>query len=429
MKRNQQDKLEIQVARSRFLAMAATYFLGVFNDNFFKQAALLLAVLAGLSGLQGRATMLFSLPFILFSAYGGWLADRFPKRRVIIGVKFLEGIAMLMGAYGILTLSWTWILAMVTLMGLQSTLFGPALNGSIPELYPSWYVTKANALLKVVTTSAILLGMAMAGIALDQNWLETDIPFGRILVAGVVLLVAAGGIVTAFCIKKSDNTGTVIPFPWLGPVTSLSDSINLRHDPPLLLAVIGDMFFYFLSLIAVMLINTLGVVELQMSVTATSLLAVSLMVGVCCGALVAAKITSHEHWSHVLGPACFGMGACLLGTGMVAGMEIDVRWLFLMLTLVGSGFCGGIFLIPLTAFIQVRPALKQKGKVIAAANFCTFSGMLLAGQVFTLMDARFVPSFNLCILGVFGMILSILFYASSKYSANSNSDTLPGEEP
>ena len=421
MRINSQEKLEIQVARSRFLAMAATYFLGVFNDNFFKQAALLLAVIAGLSGLQGTATMLFSLPFILFSAYGGWFADRFPKRQVIIWVKFLEGAAMLVGAYGIITLSWNWILAMVFLMGIQSTFFGPALNGSIPELYPSWYVTKANALLKLVTTTAILLGMAVAGIALDQHWFATDIPFGRLLVAVTVLSVALGGIIAAFGIKRIESTKGHRPFPWAGPIVSLQESIKFRHDPPLLLAVIGNVYFYFLSLIAVMLINTMGLGELKMSVTATSLLAVSLMVGVCAGALLAPIITSPERWSHVLGPASFGMGGCLFGAGVAAGMELDLQWLLLLVSLMGAGFFGGIFLIPLTAFIQVRPDRDKKGQVIAAASFCAFSGMLIAGPTFTLLDNTFLPSSNMLLLGMFGMLSAVLFHTGSKVTNSSAS--------
>jgi len=428
MKESQQDMQEVLAGRSRFIAMAATYFLGVFNDNFFKQAALLLAVAAGLSGLQGMATMLFSLPFILFSAYGGWLADRFPKRQVIIGVKFLEVIAMTMGAYGILILSWSWILAMVALMGLQSTFFGPALNGSIPELYPSWYVTKANAFLKLVTTAAILLGMAAAGIALDQHWLKTEIPFGRVLVAVVVLLVAFTGVITAFGIKRVECARCHTPFPWTGPLVSLWDSINLYHDPPLLLAVIGDTYFYFLSLIAVMVINTMGISELRMSVTATSLLAVSLMVGVCIGALVAARITSPERWSHVLAPASFGMGFCLFAAGMVASLEIDVQWLLLLLSLAGAGICGGIFLIPFTAFIQVRPKKTQKGKVISAANFCAFSGMLIAGQVFTVFDRIFLPSSNMLFLGGLGMGAAFLFYAGTNFANRYDLRVPDGEE-
>lgn len=416
MDNNSTEIKEVRAARGRFVAMAATYFLGVFNDNFFKQAALILAVVAGLSGLQGTATALFSLPFILFSAYGGWLADRYAKRKVIIGVKVLEVIAMALGAYGIYTMNWTWILAMVFLMGLQSTFFGPALNGSIPELYPSWYVTKANALLKLVTTIAILLGMAMAGIALDQHWLQTEIPFGRLLVCIVVLLVSILGLLTAFGIKKTKGSGSNLPFPWIGPLVSLQDSINLRRDPLLLLAVLGDMFFYFFSLLAVMVINTLGISELHMSKTATSLLAVSLMIGVCLGALIAARITSTGRWSHVLAPACFGMGICVLGSGMVAGMQSDSQWLLLLITLMGAGLCGGIFLIPLTSFIQVRPKASQKGKVIAASNFCAFSAMLVAGKLFTLFDGRFPPSDNMIYLGATGVACAFLFYGGTVFA-------------
>lgn len=400
----------VRAGRKRFIAMAATYFFGVFNDNFFKQAALLLAVSVGLSELQGQATMLFSLPFILFSAHGGWLADHFPKRQVIIAVKILEVIAMAIGAYGLLMLDWAWILAMVFLMGLQSTIFGPALNGSIPELYPSWYVTKANAVLKLVTTTAILLGMALAGIALDQNWFVTQIPFGQILVAALVLCIACTGLLCSFGIQKIENRHTASPFPWTGPLVSLKDTLDFRFDPPLALAVAGDCFFYFVSLIAVMVINTMGLSQLQMSKSSTSLLAVALMVGVCIGSLVAAKITSSERWSHVLAPASFGMGVCLLVTGLIAGNPMGQQFLLLLLSLVGAGIFGGAFLIPLTSFIQVRPAADRKGKVIGADNFCAFSSMLVAGQLFTVIDSSFVPSSNMLILGIFGILASVLFF-------------------
>lgn len=403
----------VLAARPKFAAMAVTYFLGVFNDNFFKQAALLLAVAGGMSGLQGKATILFSLPFVLFSAYAGWLADHFPKRQVIIAVKFLEVIAMMIGAYGMLTLNWSLILAMVGLMGLQSTFFGPALNGSIPELYPSWYVTRANAFLKLVTTAAILLGMAAAGIALDQKWLTTEISFGRVLVAAVVLAVAFMGVIAAFGMKRIDSPDSQAPFPWTGPLASFRDSIHLRFDPPLALAVAGDCYFYFLSLLAVMVINTMGITQLHMSKSVTSLLAVSLMVGVCLGALVAARITSAERWTHVLAPASFGMGGFLFAVGIAAQAQLSMQWPLLFLLLAGAGFCGGVFLIPLTAFIQIRPRDNEKGKVIAAANFCAFSGMLLAGQVFTIFDEYFLPSSNMLFLGGLGMVAAILFYSAA----------------
>jgi len=396
-------------ARKRFIAMALTYFLGVFNDNFFKQAVLLIAVGMGLNHIQGYATELFSLPFILFSAWGGWLADRFAKKSVVIGVKFLELAAMLIGAYGIVTMNWSCVLAMVFLMGLQSTLFGPALNGSIPELYPRQYVIRANALLKLVTTVAILIGMALAGFALDQQWFSTVVPFGRVLVAGTVVLVGLLGVLSSFGVYSRPASNVRSPFPWTGPLNSLRDLILLKKDPLLLLAVACDSFFYFISLLAVLVINTLGLQQLGLSSSKTSVLSVSLMVGVCIGSLIAARITSHERWTQILMPGAVGMGLSLAGAGMlVAGGEHQFILLLFLLALAG-GF-GGLFLIPVTSFIQVRPEAGTKGRIISVANFSAFTCMLLAGRIFPTLDTYFQPSGAMEILGGLSVFAGIVFW-------------------
>ncbi len=399
---------QIRRARKRFVAMALTYFLGVFNDNFYKQAVLLLAVSAGMSGLQGRATELFSLPFILFSAWGGWLADRFIKRRVVIGVKVLELVAMFIGAYGILTLNWNWVLAMIFLMGLQSTLFGPALNGSIPELYPPQYVTTANSILKLVTTVAILLGMALAGFALDLNrGSMTDSP-GTMVVAGSVVLVALAGVAASFGVWSRPASGGRVPFPWAGPIHSLRELILLKKDPELLLAVCCDCFFYFISLLAVLVINTLGLNELGLSKSATSMLSVSLMIGVCLGSFAAAKLTQNRSWKSVLGPGALGMGLSLASCGLLVETCSTVPFWTLLSLLAATGFFGGLFLIPVTAFIQVRPATDSKGRVIAASNFLAFIGMWFSGRIFTLLDTRFSPSTILLIIGCLALVTGVL---------------------
>ena len=129
-------KERIRKGRAKFAAMAGTYFVGVFNDNFFKQAALLMAVAAGKSEIQGYATIIFTLPFIVFASQAGWCADRFSKRSVVIAAKLLELAAMIFGALGVLYGNWFLILVMLGIEGTQATIFSPALNGSIPELYP-----------------------------------------------------------------------------------------------------------------------------------------------------------------------------------------------------------------------------------------------------------------------------------------------------
>ncbi len=399
---------EIKQARKRFIAMAVTYFLGVFNDNFFKQAVLLLAVSAGMSGLQGRATELFSLPFILFSAWGGWLADRFVKRRVVIGVKFLELAAMLIGAYGIITVNWNCVMAMIFLMGLQSTLFGPALNGSIPELYPSEYVTTANSVLKLVTTIAILLGMALAGFALDLHLMETKIPFGSLVVAGGVVCIALLGVLASFGVYSRPATGGKVPFPWTGPLQSIRELLALRKDSLLLLAVCCDSFFYFISLLAVLVINTLGMEQLGLSKSATSILSVSLMTGVCLGAFAAAKLTTDKRWTHVLAPGAIGMGLCMIGAGLLVTGLAHPGFYQLLLILIGTGFFGGLFLIPVTAFIQIRPTADSKGRIIAASNFLAFLGMWCSGRIFTFMDGAFQPSVSMMLLGTVALIFGVL---------------------
>ncbi len=404
------SRQQILWARKRFIAMALTYFLGVFNDNFFKQAVLLLAVAIGMNEIQGHATMLFSLPFILFSAWGGWLADRFAKKRVVIGVKFLELLAMLIGAYGLLSMNWNCVLAMVFLMGLQSTLFGPALNGSIPELYPREYVTRANASLKLVTTVAILLGMALAGFALDQHWFATAIPFGRILVAAVVVSVGLLGVIASFGVFSRAASGSTAPFPWTGPLNSIRDLVLLKKDPLLLLAVCCDSFFYFISLLAVLVINTLGLQQLGLSTSATSILSVSLMVGVCIGSLVAAKITSHEQWTHVLLPGAFGMGLSLAAAGLLVSYGSSYQFPILLLLLVLAGSFGGLFLIPVTSFIQVRPEADSKGRIIGVDNFLAFSCMLLAGWIFPTLDSSLRPSQSMFLLGLVSMLAGGLIW-------------------
>lgn len=415
-------KAEIRKGRSRFIAMSITYFLGAFNDNFFKQAAMLLAVGAGLSGLQGTATMLFALPFILFSAYAGWFADRFSKKNIVVGAKVLELAAMLVGAYGIITLNWPCILTMVFVMAAQSALFGPAINGSIPELYPKEYVTTANAVIKLVTTLAILAGIGLAGVALDQEWFATTLPFGQLLVAIFILLVAGIGLLVSFWVVRRPAAGSKESFPWLGPLHSLTDLYTLRTDRLLLTTITGDAFFYFVSSIVVLVINVMGLTELALSQTVTSLLVVSLMVGVCTGSFLAAQIANGLRWYRVMGPALLVMGCGIGGTfAAVHFAGESTRLLFLITSLVVAGCGGGLFLIPLASFIQIRPRADQKGKIIAVSNFTAFGAIFLSGTCFEILNAVFAPSAAMLFLGFLVGAAAICFGFTFKRYGEENS--------
>jgi len=143
MTKDTELKTLVRQAHRKFASMVAAYSLGVFNDNFFKQAMMMLAVAAGLEHMQGWATIVFTLPFILFAAPAGWMADRFTKRNIIVGAKGLEVMAMIIGAAGIYLLSWPLIFIMLFVMALQSTIFSPARGNRPASQIPVPNIIKA----------------------------------------------------------------------------------------------------------------------------------------------------------------------------------------------------------------------------------------------------------------------------------------------
>ena len=403
---------QVKVARKKFTAMAATYSLGVFNDNFFKQAAMLLAVEAGRAHLQGIATVVFAVPFLLFAAPAGWLADRYSKRSVIIGAKGLELAAMLAGAAGIYFMNWPLVFLMLFLMALQSAVFSPALNGSIPELYPDEFVTTANARLRVVVTAAILLGIVFAGFLLDQraggyiynsinnissavvvnSYGPQETGFGRFLVAFCVVIIAILGLVVSFGVAKYPAADPDIKFPVSGPYYTIKKLISLRKDSLLLTIVFANAFFWFLASLQVQIINVLGRVQLGMSKTGTSVLVMSQLVGVSVGGLLAAKISKGKRWHKVLVPSLFFM---TLGMIIISGIDyfpVNTQKTVAFILLGYIGIVGGVFMIPVGSHIQTRPAPNEKGTVWASSNFAAWSGMLFSGPVFYLLNKMDISS-------------------------------------
>ena len=390
-------------------ALGASYTLGTFNDNFFKQAALLLALSLGYGTFQAWGTFLFALPFVLFSAWAGWLADRFPKKYLVVAAKCLELAAMLAGAWGILSLNWTAMLFMLFCMGASSTLFSPALNGSIPEIFPPSNVPRVNALFKLFTTASILLGVMLAGAALDRQWFDTLIPFGRWLVAVGVVLAAVLGLAGAALVpyRPAVENRQRPPFPWLGAWDSLRDFRRIRRDRALALVIAADAFFYCISTLVLLEINALGLRELAFSKTVTSLLPTALMLGICAGSLLAARGTP-QSWRRWLAPSCGGIGCALLAAGFTPHLPENLRFPALLLLYGAAGVCGGLYLIPVSSFIQVRPAPEEKGRVLGTDNCLVFSGILLASAVYWGLEF-FAPSTGHYILGGMALTATVCF--------------------
>ncbi len=363
-----------------FAAMAACYGMGVFNDNFFRQATLLLAVAAGVGWYQGAAMALFALPYLLLSAPAGWFADRHPKRRVVIGAKALEVAAMVCGAVGVLTGSWRLMLAMVFLMGSQSAIFNPALNGSIPELFPRHRVNPVNANLRIAATGAILFGVACAGLALNfgggsiRGW-----PTGRLFVAAVVLGVALAGLVAALGVPHREAADPQAPFPWKGSWDTMKELWRIRLDPFLTLAIGMIVLVFFLGALKIMIVNEIGLDQYGLGEAATSGMIFAAMAGVGVGGLISNAVIRRCRWDLIMMPLALAIGVifCIMALAPLFPAAAQVPLIFLMLGL--AGIIGGLMVIPSQAFLQLRPRPERRGAVIAACNFAVFSGILISG--------------------------------------------------
>ncbi len=395
-------KQYVRRVRGKFAAMAGVYFMGVFNDNFFKQAALLIAIGQGKNYLQGYAIVVFTVPFILFAAWAGYCADRFSKHDVIVFSKFFELAAMLVGAVGIYFVNWPCIFAMLFMMGLQSTLFGPALNGSLPELYPSQHVPKANAFLRIFSTAAILFGIACAGFALDRSGEFDGVPAGRVWVAAACVLIGVAGVIVSFFVPRFAPAAPNIKFPFSGPVQTVRTWISLKHDKLLGLAIIGNTFFWFTGSLQMLVINNLGKDYLGFSDTLTSFLVVAELVGIAVGGLISTRLVRSKAWYKLLVPCAMGMAVLMAATWAVQWVPQSVTVYYLVIVLGLLGTSAGIYLIPLVSFIQTRSAPERRGEIIAASGCACFCGILVAGPVLVVLDwLKFTPPTDFAVMGLF----------------------------
>lgn len=407
-----------QGTRRKFAAMVATYLAGNLNDNFFKQSASILAVISGRAYLQSYATIIFMLPFVFFAAYAGFCADRFSKRYIVIGCKILELVAMFFAAFAIYSLNWSLMLLALFILGLQATLFGPALNGSIPELYPARYVPTANAIIKATTTAAILAGIASAGFVLNIKGEVSLVPLGRVIVACSVIAVAVAGLIAAFAVPKFPAADPAARFPWSGPVESVKILHRLRNDSQLSIAIVCFAFFWFVGSLQVLIINQMGLAQLGLSTALTSTLSVTELSGIVAGSFLSAILSKGRKWSRLLIPAAVVMAICMFLVTFVPSFSLILRKPVLISTLAVLGTAGGVFFIPLASFIQVRPAPDVKGRVIAASNFAGDCGIFISGAVLYLFNHfNFKPSDCFGLMGIMAVILAIwLFFVLPKES-------------
>ncbi len=388
------------LADRSFWGINLTQFLGAFNDNVYKQLVLLLALptAAAASDMQGWATFTFSLPFVLFSPFAGYLSDRFSKTPIIVYCKVAEIAVMLLGMLAFLFYqSWgmlgTW--TVLFLMGMHSTFFGPGKYGILPELFRPKDLARANGLILMATFLAIIFGVICAGGLFDATVVKNEqgevVGMGQLWIGSLICVaIAVAGTLTSTFIGRTSaaQPEAVLTIRDFGISKEITDLF--RHDRPLLVALLVSCVFWMVSSITMPTVNRLGVDMLKLSMantgTLVGMIAVGIMLGGPLGGWLCRKFSNHRLVTTGLWGIVFSL--TLLGVWQ-SGENGDQLWLSsgaCHVVLIGLGVSAAIYSIPLQVFLQERPPAALKGRMIATMNQANFAGMLIAGPLYQLFE-------------------------------------------
>ncbi len=375
-----------------------TQLLGAFNDNVLRMVVILYASRA-LGPVRGPALVgaVFILPFVLFSGWAGHFADTVSKRTVLVSMKMLEVGAMLLAVPALVSGRLDLLLGVLFLMATQSTLFGPAKYGIVPELVPDAEISRANGLLEMTLFSAIIAG-TWVGAELYGAWAETPWRLGLVHVA-----IAFAGTLTSLSIPAVPVARVGQRFAW-NPWAEIGRGVKrLWPDDTLWITAVGLAYFWFLGALLQLALLDFGATALGVDEVAQGRLYTFLAVGIGLGSLAAGRLSGDKVELGLVPIGALGLGVfslILVATPPSYGLAACV--------LVALGVGGGLFAVPLNALIQQQPADEEKGRVLATSGFMGTVGILLASAVLWLLGSVLALSAReiFTVAGIFTLLSS-----------------------
>ncbi len=365
---------------------------GAFDDNLLKNALVVLAAFrlghAG-AGFAAMAGALFILPYLLLSATGGQIADRFSKRTVTIWVKLAEIPLMACAAAGLVTGNIPALLVTLFGIGVQAALFGPLKYGLLPELLTEAELVTGNGLIEAATFVSILAGTLGGTAAL--------LPHGPTLVASAGLVSAAAGLAAARLIPQTTPADPAARISWNILADTLAVVRAARTTRPVWLAILGASWFWAMGATIIAEFPALARDALGAGGPVVSLLLGVFAIGVGAGSLLSARLLQGEVSARHVPFAAFGMSlfcwdlghasltAAHLGT-IGAVLSSSAGWRVLAdLALLAA--CGGLFSVPLNAIMQEAAPKDRRARTIAANNVVNAAFIIVAAALVALADA------------------------------------------
>jgi hypothetical protein len=340
-------------------------FLGAMNDNVFKQALVILLAYQSASftsmssdTLQNLAQALFILPFFLFSATAGQLADKYEKSRLITITVAIELAVMALGAVGFFTHSLALLLGALFLGGMQSALFGPVKYAILPQALDEPELVGGNGLVETGTSVAILAGMIAGG------WMIAQPGWGVAGVALTTCALSALGLVASRFIPKAPPADPGLRINW-NPLTETWRILRFTsRNRTVFLSVLGISWFWFYGALLVTQFPNLAKNILNAGEGYVTVLLVVFSVGVGLGSLLCERLSGHKVELGLVPFGSIGLTICGLDLGFSAPQG---GWR-LLADLALLGVFGGFYIVPLYALVQARSEASHRSRVIAGNN-------------------------------------------------------------
>jgi len=406
----------------RFLPYFVTQALGAFNDNLFKNTLLLFITFIGLQSQQQSTLLtniaagLFILPFFLFSAIGGQLADKFEKSRLIRVIKLAEIVIMIAGAAALMLGQTYLLLAILFLMGTQSAFFGPVKFSLLPQHLNRAELVGGNGLIEMGTFIAILAGTIVAGLMFEFD-------NALLIVANLVIAFSLLGYWASRSIPHAPANDPTLVINW-NPISSIKKTVtSIKQQRSLYLSILAISWFWFLGAGYLTQFPTFVKQNLGGNTQLVTLLLTVFSFGVGLGSLLCERLSGRTIELGIIplgsiGISVFGIDLYFASQSLVVTDNMTA-WAFLshganyrlMADLLLLALSSGIYVVPLNSIIQTRGDDKCRAQIIAANNVLNALFMVISAitaivllSVFELSIAQYFLVLALVNIAVAGYI-------------------------
>lgn len=381
----------------RFGPFFGVQFLGAFNDNVFKNALVVMLAFQGASMstlsvdlLVNLCAGLFILPFFLFSATAGQIADKYEKAAMTRWIKLLEVVIMVIGAIGFFLDSLVLLLSSLFLMGAQSALFGPVKYAYLPQHLQKHELVGGNGLIDAGTFIAILLGTILGGVLIGIK------PAGVMWVSIVVIVISIAGYWVSRAVPLSPAPCPDLKINWNAAAETWRNIRFLRSNRTVFLSILGISWFWFYGALFLSQFPNYTKVVLGGTETVVTLLLAIFSVGIGLGSLLCEKLSGQKIEIGLVPFGSIGMTIFAVdlyfaspampaeAMGAIAMLQQPGIWRVL-LDLVLIGVFGGFYIVPMYALIQSRSDPEHQARVIAGNNIMNALFMVAAAGAAVLL--------------------------------------------